>query len=192
MRANCEWRHRGSIEVNFLGKISVVENSAPNQTVIQTLIDYYRVPEDSFGFAHTAAPLRVRRSRLLSIWCGEYLLRAMRVRCCGRRSRLRTIRCLNHVRRDGTTIHLPFEFTEVVDNLRLERYRQKLTSGHGQVRRERISPQALLLHQKLSAGFSPPPDYKEPTSATGRNCHFQRGPSTSLVDTLHERVLAAY
>src|SRR5258708_28351656 len=28
-------------------------------------------------------------------------------------------------RRSGSTIHLPFDFTEVVENLRLERYRQK-------------------------------------------------------------------
>ncbi len=176
------------IEVNFLGKISVVENSAPSQTVIRTLIDYYRVPEDSFGFAHTAAPSASADRGFFQFGAGNT--------CYGRCESGVAVDvtdsgqfdALNHVRRDGATIHLPFEFTEVVDNLRLERYRQKVTSDTDRFGvNESVRNLYYFLRSYLPVSIRR--QIQRAYLSDWKKLTFPAWPVDSSVDTLHERLL---
>jgi hypothetical protein len=93
--------------------------------VIQPLLDYYRIPTESLGGISLTADS-------VSGDIGFFQFGAKNI-CFGRsRSGVATdvagsgeLNALKYVRRDSTAIQLPFDFTEVVENLRLERYRQK-------------------------------------------------------------------
>jgi hypothetical protein len=97
--------------------------------VIRTLIDYYRLPESSFGCLSPTADSA-------SGDIGFFQFGAKNI-CYGRCqsgvaadvTASAKFDASRHIRRDGTTIQFPFDFTEVVENLRLERYRQKITQS---------------------------------------------------------------
>jgi hypothetical protein len=97
--------------------------------MIQTLIDYYRIPGGSLGGispTHDSASADI----------GFFQFGARNI-CYGRCQTGATadvagsgrFDALKEVRRNGTMIQLPFDFAEVIDNLRLERYRQKIIPG---------------------------------------------------------------
>jgi hypothetical protein len=97
--------------------------------VNQTLLDFYRIPDDSFGCVTPnagSAPGDV----------GFFQFGANNI-CYGRcQSGVATditgsgqFDASKHIHRDGATIQVPFDIAEVVENLRLERYRRKMTSG---------------------------------------------------------------
>jgi len=97
--------------------------------VIQALLDYYRIPVDSLsGLSATniCAPGDV----------GFFQFGPRNI-CYGRCHSGTTpsvadsgkFDASKEIRREGTTILIPFDFTEVIENLRLERYRQKMTQG---------------------------------------------------------------
>jgi hypothetical protein len=97
--------------------------------MIRSLLDYYRIRGDSLGNINPTADSA-------SGDVGFFQFGARNI--CYGRSRSGTavdvagsgeFDALKNVRRDGTTIHLPFDFTEVVENLRLERYRQRIIPG---------------------------------------------------------------
>ncbi|MGA3199219.1 MAG: hypothetical protein ABSD89_07405 [Halobacteriota archaeon] len=97
--------------------------------MIQALLDYYRIPVDSLsGLSATniCAPGDV----------GFFQFGPRNI-CYGRCHSGTTpsvadsgkFDASKEIRREGTTILIPFDFTEVIENLRLERYRQKMTQG---------------------------------------------------------------
>jgi hypothetical protein len=97
--------------------------------MIRSLLDYYRIRGDSLGSMNPTADSA-------SGDVGFFQFGARNI-CYGRSSSGTAVDvagsgefdALKNVRRDGTTIHLPFDFTEVVENLRLERYRQRIIPG---------------------------------------------------------------
>lgn len=98
-----------------------------DQIVIRTLLAYYQIPPESLdGISLTADPE--------SGDIGFFQFGARNI-CYGRCKSgaaadvagSEEFNALKDVRRDGTAIQLPFDFTEVIENLRLERYRQKST-----------------------------------------------------------------
>jgi hypothetical protein len=99
--------------------------SCAGQTVIQTLLDYYRMPAESLGAASLT-------SDSLSGEVGFFRCGAKNV-CYGRSKSgvaadpagSERFDALKDVRCDGKTIQLPFDFADVVENLRRERYRLK-------------------------------------------------------------------
>src|SRR5258708_9166305 len=92
------------------------------------------------------------------------------------------------VRRSGSTIHLPFDFTEVVENLRLERYRQK---GKGRLELVDASEPIRKFYYLIRSCLPFPvrrqlqriyfQDWKELV--------FPAWPVDFTVDTLHEEIL---
>lgn len=101
----------------------------PVQTVIQTLIDYYRLPIESlasisltvastpgdpgfFQFGSKSICYGRCQSGVAADVAGSRDFDASKYVCC-----------------DGTKIQLPFDFAEVIKNLRLEHYREKMTRG---------------------------------------------------------------
>ena len=100
-----------------------------DQFMIQTLFDYYRIPGNFFGAtipAASSAPEDV----------GFFQFGARNI-CYGRCqsgvvadvARSGEFDALKSVHRNGNAVELPFDFAEVVDNIRLERYRQKMSVG---------------------------------------------------------------
>lgn len=97
--------------------------------MIQTLIDYYRIPGNSFDSICLSA-------NVASGDIGFFQFGAKNI-CYGRCQSGAAVDVAGagefdaskDVRREGTTIQLPFDFTEVIENLRLERYRQKVIQG---------------------------------------------------------------
>jgi hypothetical protein len=97
--------------------------------VIQPLLDYYRLPEVLLG---SVSPTAIS----VSNDTGFFQFGAKNI-CYGRCQSGVTadvtaagaFDASGDVRLEGTTIQLPFDFAEVIENLRLERYRQKMTRG---------------------------------------------------------------
>ena len=97
--------------------------------VNQTLLDYYRLAADSFPSSITAntgvsgeAGFFQFGSNICFGQCQAGV--ANELKDAG------AYDALKHVRFDGQTVQLPFSFTEVVENLRRERY-QRRTVGNG-------------------------------------------------------------
>src|SRR5580765_5331824 len=96
----------------------------PDDTVIQNLLNYYRLPAESLN----AISLVVDS---VSGAAGCLQFGAQNV-CYGQSgsgtsAELRgssEFEALRDVRRDGSVLHLPFNFNEAIENLRLERYRK--------------------------------------------------------------------
>ena len=97
--------------------------------MIQALLDYYRIAEDLFNGVSPTADSGSGVS-------GFFQFGAKNV-CYGRnRSGVAVdvrgsgqFDASKDVRSDGATIHLPFDFTEVVENLRRERFRRNMNPG---------------------------------------------------------------
>jgi hypothetical protein len=97
--------------------------------VIETLADYYRLPAETLGgLSLTAAPRPGAE--------GFFHFGASNV-CYGRSSSgtspdvggAARFDAIQHLHKGATSIQLPFDFAEVTENLRLERYRSGGTQG---------------------------------------------------------------
>jgi hypothetical protein len=101
--------------------------------MIQTLSDYYRIPEGSLGSPTMAADGASRDVGFFEFGtnnvCYGQSLSGVSVDVAGSGQ----WDALKAVRRNGSTIQLPFNFSEVIENLRLEHYRKNTISGRGMV-----------------------------------------------------------
>jgi hypothetical protein len=97
--------------------------------VIQALLDYYRIAEDLFNDISPTADSGSGESGFFQFGANNICYGENRsgvsvdVACSGQ------FDASKDVRRDGTTIWLPFEVTEVIENLRRERYRRNMNPG---------------------------------------------------------------
>jgi hypothetical protein len=156
--------------------------------VIQTLLDYYRVPVESLG----AIPL-VSDSASGDI--GFFQFGAKNI-CYGRcKSGVAAsvegsgdFNASKDVRSDGTTIQLPFDFAEVVENLRLERYRQKSLRGMQMLAAsEPIRKLYYLIREYLP--FSVRRQLQRAYFHDWREMLFPAWPVDFTVDSLHQEFL---
>ncbi len=159
-----------------------------DQTVIQPLLDYYRIPSESLGGISLTADS-------VSGDTGFFQFGAKNI-CYGRcKSGVAAdvegsgkFNALKDVRRDGTTLQFPFDFNEVVENLRLERYRQKsarrleLFAASEPVRK-------LYYLIRKSLPFSVRRQLQRAYFRDWKELPFPAWPVDSTVDTLHEEFL---
>jgi hypothetical protein len=97
--------------------------------MIQSLLDYYRIPQESFAEVVSTAGSSVDKPGFFQFGANNI--------CYGRCASGVTpglagsaeFDALKHVRCEGGAIQLPFDFTEVIGNLRFERYRQNMSQG---------------------------------------------------------------
>src|SRR4029077_5287319 len=92
------------------------------------------------------------------------------------------------VRRDGTTIQLPFDFTEVVQNLRLERYRQKRIREREMFAASE-SVRKLYYFIRKCLPFSVRRELQRAYFRDWKELRFPAWPVDFTVDTLHEDFL---
>lgn len=156
--------------------------------MIRSLLDYYRIRRDSLGSINPTADSA-------SGEVGFFQFGARNI--CYGRSRSGTavdiagsgeFDALKNVRRDGTMIHLPFDFTEVVENLRLERYREKIIPGSEKfAASEPVRKFYYLIRECLPVSVR-----RQIQRAYFRNWKelpFPAWPVDFTVDTLHEEFL---
>jgi hypothetical protein len=101
------------------------EADRPDQTVIQTLLDYYRIPVESLGGISLTADSAPGETGFFQFGKSNICYGRCKTGVAADVAGSADFNALQHVHRHGTSIQLPFDFTEVVENLRLERYRQK-------------------------------------------------------------------
>ena len=92
--------------------------------MIQTLLDYYRIPVESLDLISLptdSGPGEIGFFQFGGGLCYGRCKTGVAANAAGSAE----FNALKDVLRHGTTIELPFDFTEVVENLRLERYRQQ-------------------------------------------------------------------
>jgi hypothetical protein len=116
--------------------------------VIETLNDYYRVPESALGHVWGAKPSGETgffRYGPTAVCYGQSASGvAKKVEDAG----LYDIR--KSIRMDGADVHLPFDLTQIVENLRRERYVPSLTPGREKlVTREWMLKTYYFLRQSL-------------------------------------------
>lgn len=89
---------------------------------------------------------------------------------------------------DGDTVRLPFNFEEVIDNLRLERYREKMLPG---LEKFAASEPIRRLYYFLRAGLPVPVrrQLQKIYFADWKDLPFPAWPVDSTVDALHEELL---
>jgi hypothetical protein len=156
--------------------------------VIQTLLDYYRVPVESLGGISLIADSA-------SGDLGYFQFGAKNI-CYGRcKSGAAAdvagsgeFNASKDVRRDGTTIQLPFDFTEVVENLRLERYRQKSLRGMEMLAASE-PVRKLYYHIRERLPFSVRRQLQRAYFRDWKKLPFPAWPVDFTVDTLHEEFL---
>ena len=104
---------------------SALGEGETGQPLNQTLLDYYRLSTDSFPPSMKTSPNLSGDVGFFEFGAGNICYGQCQTGVTKEVKDSSEFDALQHVHLDGTTIELPFVFTEVVENLRRERYRQK-------------------------------------------------------------------
>ncbi len=157
-----------------------------NQTVIETLTDYYRLPELLLGRVLGAKP------------AGEagYFRFGPNAICYGQSTSGVTTKiedaglydALKNIRMDGADVHLPFDLTQLIENLRRERYVPTLTPG-----REKLVTREWMLKTYYFLRESFPDPLRRRMQrvyfSDWKTRPFPSWPVDFTVDNLHDEVL---
>ena len=93
--------------------------------MIQTLLDYYRIPVESLDVISLPTDFGPGEIGFFQFGRGSLCYGRCKTGVAANAAGSAEFNALNGVLRRGTTIELPFDFTEVVENLRLERYKRQ-------------------------------------------------------------------
>jgi hypothetical protein len=104
----------------------------PDFTVNQPLLDYYRIPQDfAGGFGLTVGPAS-GQTGFFQFGDSNICYGQCQIGASPDAADSSVFDASKAVRRIGSCIELPFDFNQVIENLRLERYRQKSSGGFEQ------------------------------------------------------------
>ncbi len=156
--------------------------------MIQPLLDYYRIPTESLGGISLTADSVPGDIGFFQFGAKNICYGRCKSGASGDVAGSGEFDASKYVRRDSTTIRVPFDFAEVVENLRLERYRQKsVRSLELFTASESVSKFYYLIRKTL-----PFPVRRQLQRAYFRDWKeipFPAWPVDSTVDTLHEEFL---
>jgi hypothetical protein len=157
--------------------------------VNQTLLDYYRLSLDSLPFTTTTANCASGDIGFLQFGnrCSRQLRTGIAPSKCYSASS-RQFNASKDVRCDGTAIQLPFSFTEAVENLRRERYRQKNISGR-KIFAENKAVHKLYYFMRECLPVSFRRQLQRIYLRDWKELPFPTWPVDFTVDTLHEQFL---
>jgi hypothetical protein len=156
--------------------------------MIQTLLDYYLIPEDLLGGISLTDNPASGGAGFFQFGANNICYGPCQSGVAADLAGSREFDASKDIRRDGTTIHLPFDFTEVVDNLRLERYRQKVTPGR-EVFAESEPVRKLYYFMRECLPVSFRRQLQRAYFRDWRKLLFPAWPVDFTVDTLHEELL---
>lgn len=155
--------------------------------MIQPLSDYYRIPDDFFGRRPHVVPAPGE--------VGFFRFGANTI-CYGRSASgvsnnvedSARFDASQDIRRDGATVQIPFDFAEVIENLRLERYQKALTPTKASIAEDGPVRQLYyLVREYLPVSFR---RHLQRAYFRGwKNLPFPAWPVDFTADTLHEDYL---
>ena len=112
-----------------MGLEGKLDSSGANKIVNQSLLDYYRIPMDSLGGVSLSADAAAGDAGFFHFGQGNICYGRCASGVAADLAGSSAFNAAQHVRRNGIALQLPFDFTEVVENLRQERYRQSSPRG---------------------------------------------------------------
>ena len=104
-------------------------SSCADKIVNQSLLDYYRIPMHLLGDVSHFADAVASDIGFFQFGQGNICYGRCKSGVAADLAGSSSFNALLDVRRNGTAIQLPFDFTEVIENLRQERYRQRSSRG---------------------------------------------------------------
>jgi hypothetical protein len=156
--------------------------------VIQSLLDYYRIPEELLGAVSITADSGSGELGFFQFGAGNTCYGRCKTGVVSDVANSGQIDASKNIGRSGSTIQLPFDLSEVVENLRLERYRQK---GNGRLElfaaSEPIRKFYYLIRKCLP--FPVRRQLQRIYFQEWRELLFPAWPVDFTVDNLHEEVL---
>jgi hypothetical protein len=157
-----------------------------SQKVIRVLSDYYRIPEDSLGSVLVSGTLsetgffRFGPETICYGQCASGV--SSNLENLGRHDAFKDVQF------NGTAIHLPFDPSQVIENLRRGRYEPKLMPSRERiVAREWVHKSYYFVREFLPISIRR--HMQRAYFNDWRNRAFPAWPVDFAVDTLHERVL---
>src|ERR1700722_16213417 len=158
-----------------------------NQTADQKLLDYYRIAPGSLAGTTAAAGGPYGESGFFQ-FRGQTCYGQCRSGTASDVVMAKQFDASEHALCGGSTLQLPFNFAEVVDNLRLERYRQGIAPGNEAfTRSELITKLYYLVRSALPVSLR-----RQLQKAYFRNWKmfpFPTWPVDFTVDSLHQELL---
>ena len=154
----------------------------------QTLSDYYRVPDNVLDCTITTADGVSENSGFFKFGAGSICYGHCQSGVSADVVNLGSFDASKHVHRNGASIQLPFNFTEVIENLRLERYRLSMAPG----KETFATRQSVRKLYYLIRGLLPVRARRHLQKyyfRDWRRLPFPAWPVDSTVDTLHEEIL---
>ena len=157
-------------------------------SMIQTLSDYYRIPPQALGDISLTADSASREIGFFQFGTRNICYGRCKSGAARNVAGSGEFDALKDVRRDSTTIQMPFDFTEVVENLRLERYRQKSSRGLELLAASEPVRRLYYLIRKFLP-FAVRRQLQRAYFSDWQKLRFPAWPVDFTVDTLHEEFL---
>ena len=160
----------------------------PNLSMIHTISDYYRIPENSFGGISPVVRSTTEEAGFFQFGPRNICYGRCQSGVAADVAGSGEFDASKHVRYEDGTIQFPFDFTEAVQNIRLERYRQKMTSGTEKIV---VSEPVRKLYYSIR-GFLPTSFRRRMQRAyfsDWKKLLFPAWPVDFTVDNLHEEYL---
>ena len=154
----------------------------------QALVDYYRLPPESLPFVTTTANGASGNIGFFQFGINNICYGRCQSGVAADAASSRQIDALKDIRRCGTSIQLPFSFTEIVENLRRERYRQK-TIPAGGLFGENMAVHKLYYFMRDFLPVSLRRQLQRIYFRDWKELPFPAWPVDFTADTLHEEVL---
>jgi hypothetical protein len=160
----------------------------PGPIVIQTLLDYYRIPVESLGGVSLTVDSAPRETGFFQFGESNICYGRCKTGVAGDVAGSAQFNALKDVHLEGPSIQLPFDFTEVVENLRLERYRQK-RNGRLELFAESEPVREFYYLIRKSLPFRVRRQLQRIYFQDWKELPFPAWPVDFTVDNLHEEIL---
>jgi len=158
------------------------------QTVNQSLLDYYRMPSDSLGCTTTTTDCVSGAIGFFQFGTGNICYGRCRSGVSATVAGSEQYDALKYILQEGVKTRLPFDFTESVENLRRERYRQEIISG-SKISAESDAVRKLYYLTRGRLPFSLRRQLQRFYFRDWQKLSFPAWPVDFTVDTLHEEFL---
>lgn len=157
----------------------------------QPLLDYYRIPQELIGGVSLIADSASGDTGFFQFGESNICYGHCQIGAAADAADSSKFNASRGIRRNDTSVQLPFDFTEVIENLRLERYRKKSPSGFAQfASSEPVRKTYYLLRNCLP--FRLRRQLQRAYFQDWRELAFPAWPVDLTVDKLHEELLRLF
>jgi len=156
--------------------------------VDRSLLDFYRTPADAFGSSTGTADHETSESGFFQFGLGNICYGRCQVGVAATVAESGQFNALKCIQPGGATIQLPFSFSEVIENLRRERYRGGVVPGSNLlIESKGLTKFYYLIRDQLPVSFRR--KLQRIYFSDWRSLKFPAWPVDFTVDALHEEFL---